>query len=520
MAEPKLLVETLLVPGDKWVKQYTTEDGLRESLVLPQFESFTKVVEQTGNEVLIEQWRGQKDSILQELLSRSRRLRVTGPCQVENVRNQNGRIYPSALWDRVLSEGSSFYKRLRERSVLGELEHPESGNTRLHGHNNLGLSHLVEDVHRKDGIIYATHLIFNTPAGLILREYFDNGVAVAVSSRGSGSTRTEGSDEIVEANDYVLDTFDFVYQPSVAVAVTRPVESLKTSNGSRIFLVAVEKKPMSNNLKESSDRVARARLVLEASGQYLSSGKTTLEGLLEHSQKVSDSLAGLGVITEAEFSTDVANLRGALSNRSEEINRVIRQMREAEQCDKKKKEEEPEKLPPKRESLLDADERHDRVLESAYRRHRELKERYDTAIKLGETLLTKARQTKKALESRIRSLQKQVVEHQRRTEASLRLMEALVRRYRREQVNRYVEGLVNRYPSLKSIEKQLGECKTIRQARSLVESIVVPLMKGKRDYPGDLPPLVEGRKPTKGPAREGTAKAANLMECLVRRLKQ
>jgi hypothetical protein len=520
MAERKLLIETMTVPPDQWQKEWVTSEGLKESVLMPRWEEFNRLLEQEKNEQLIEHWRGSKDQILQELLSHNKRLRVTGPGQVENLKNQNGRIYPSTLWDRVLSEDGTFRRRLRERSVLGELEHPESGNTKLHGHNNLGLSHLVEDVQRKDGKIYVTHLIFNTPAGQILREYFDVGVPVAVSSRGSGSTRNENGDEIVEASDYVLDTFDHVYIPSVMGATTRPVESLQTNNGSRIFLVPIlENKTMTTpvQLKESSDRTARARVVVESSGQYLGGKDITLEGLLEHAQKVNDTLAGLGSITESEFSSDVAHLRGQLTNRGEEITRAIRRMREAEECiaaeEKAKKEKE------KKEDITPTDDAAARVMERAYRRDRSLQERYHVAIQLGETLVTKSRANKRMAERTIKQLRGQLAEAFKRAEASLKLLEATVKRYRGEQVAQYVESLMNHAPALKPIEKQLSECHTVKQVKQLVEGFIQPIMSGRKDYPSDLPPLTEARGSSARPARAGVAKPTNLMESLVRKVK-
>ncbi len=530
MAERKILIETMVVPPEKWTKEWVQDDGLKESIVVPRFDTFSKLVEAEGNEKLTELWRSSKEGMLQELLSRGKRLRVTGPGQMENARNQNGRIYTSALWDNVLREDSPFRRRLRERSVLGEVEHPESGNTKLHGHNNLGLSHLVEDVQRKDGTIYTTHLILNTPAGQIIKEYFDVGVAVAQSSRGSGSTRTEGSDEIVEAGDYVLDCWDFVYLPSVSIARTHPVESLQTSNGSKIFFVPVlENINMGtpSTLKESSDRTARARIVLESSGVYLNSKDVSLDGLLEHSSKINDCLAGLGVITESEFVSDVANLRGSLTNRSEEITRAVKRIREDEAevaaaapapVETPKEETKPEEV-----KAEGQDEDVEKVLEAAHRRRNKgLQERYDTSIQLGETLVRKAREYKTKAEAAIKGLRKKVDESTKRSEAALKLLEAVVKRYRSEQVTQFVENLIAKNPPLKVVEKQLRASKTIKEAKSLVEGVIKPLLTGKggKSYPSDLPPLNESSDSPTGPARTGTAKTTNLMESLVRKNKR
>src|SRR5690606_10586842 len=111
-----------------------------------------------------------------------------------NQRNGNGRVYPTELWDKVLSEDSEFSQRLRNRHVLGELEHPAEGNTKLPR-----VSHLVERVWRRDGVIYAQHLIFRTPHGQIIEELYRAKAIPGVSSRGAGSTRQVNGDDVVEA---------------------------------------------------------------------------------------------------------------------------------------------------------------------------------------------------------------------------------------------------------------------------------------------------------------------------------
>lgn len=543
MAERKLLVENLSVPFSEWKTELVTAPGLVESLVMPEAAKFNELVLATKNERLIEHWRSGKDGILQELMSSSSRMRATGPAQREGVKNENGRIYGKDVWDLTLAENSMFMRRLKERRTLGELEHPESGSTKLHGHNMLGLSHLVESVERKDGIIYATHLIFNTPAGRLVREYFENKVPVCVSSRGSGSTRMEGGAEIVEASDFILDTFDFVFVPSVSIAVAQPVyesvcspagETENTKGGSRIFLVPVfsEKSKMNVSLKESSDRTARARLVLEASGQYISGKEVTLEGLLENAQKVSECLSGLGMITESEFASDVANLRGALTSRSEEITRMIKKLREEEEdkikddeedededeAPKKKKDDEEEEKT-KKEPCDDSDMSVEEALQRTFNRNRSLRERYQVAIKLGETLTKRAREMKANYESTIKSLNAKLSETKKRAEATTRLMEAVVRRYRKEQVKRFAESVVKENPALKSVENQISNCRSLKEAKAIVEGIIKPLMEGsKRKYPSDLPPLTETVSQP-GPAREDSneARPSNLMEALLRR---
>src|SRR6201981_3124659 len=65
-------------------------------------------------------------------------MKVRGVFQRYDEKNANGRIYPKELFTRCLNE-ESWLTRLKENSVLGMIEHPEDGITRLTG----PISHIV-----------------------------------------------------------------------------------------------------------------------------------------------------------------------------------------------------------------------------------------------------------------------------------------------------------------------------------------------------------------------------------------
>jgi hypothetical protein len=157
-------------------------------------------------------------------------LHVRGIYQRVGAKNENGRVYPGAVWDKVLAEDSKFMKRLSEGRVLGELEHPETGNTHLQR-----VSHKITNVWRENlqtgneynvepgEYILGEEVILHTPNGNILEELYRAKVPVGISSRGRGDTEKNGDVEEVCSN-YELDTFDHVYQPSVIEATPTPVE--------------------------------------------------------------------------------------------------------------------------------------------------------------------------------------------------------------------------------------------------------------------------------------------------------
>lgn len=152
-----------------------------------------------------------------------------------DARNENNRRYPRSVWARNLDESSPFMHRLRDRCVLGELEHPESGNTHLervsHLITNVWIQHLDEAALRKMKVegrvkpgeyIMGRYEILAPPTkGGILRVLHESKIPVGVSSRGRGDvTSVEGVD--VVQDNYDLDTFDAVYMPSVVEARPGP----------------------------------------------------------------------------------------------------------------------------------------------------------------------------------------------------------------------------------------------------------------------------------------------------------
>ncbi len=103
---------------------------------------------------------------------------LEGVLQRSDVKNANGRIYPRSLWERTLAEGSPVMKKVQERGMMGHLEHPKDGVTKLSE-----VSHLV--------------------TSLKLKENGDVVGRIGISSRGSGTVGAGGRVN----EDYRLETF-------------------------------------------------------------------------------------------------------------------------------------------------------------------------------------------------------------------------------------------------------------------------------------------------------------------------
>lgn len=135
---------------------------------------------------------------------------VTGKFQHAGVVNRNNRVYPRRCFEQQLAPNSELMRRVRERKVIGHLEHPEDGRTDLSK-----AAVLIADLRmNENGEVMGTLETLSTPAGQVASALFKDKVTVGISSRGRGSvnTRDDGVDEVQD--DYVMETFDLVADPS------------------------------------------------------------------------------------------------------------------------------------------------------------------------------------------------------------------------------------------------------------------------------------------------------------------
>lgn len=140
------------------------------------------------------------------------KLMAKGLFGICGVPTANGRIYPKKLIEREIKR---LDERMRNRQVMGELDHPDSGKTSL-----MRVSHIITRLSLDGDNVMGEAEILPTPNGKILRALVEAGVRVGVSSRGFGSTKaTQEGDEVGE--DFALNTYDFVADPSVRTALPR-----------------------------------------------------------------------------------------------------------------------------------------------------------------------------------------------------------------------------------------------------------------------------------------------------------
>ena len=131
---------------------------------------------------------------------------MRGILQKANVLNQNGRIYPKEILDR---EVRNYQKFIKENRALGECDHPDSSVVNLKN-----ASHIVREAYMDGDVCHGVVELLDTPAGKILQSLVESGVTLGISSRGLGSTRSEGDYQVVQ-DDFQLICWDYVSELEV-----------------------------------------------------------------------------------------------------------------------------------------------------------------------------------------------------------------------------------------------------------------------------------------------------------------
>lgn len=131
---------------------------------------------------------------------------MTGILQKADTLNRNGRVYPFSILKR---EVDKYMELVENNTAGGELDHPDSAVVSL-----ANVSHRVTEMWWNGPDLYGKVLIAEeTPAGQILRGLLKAGFMLGISSRGVGSVKNKGNQDIVQ-DDFELIAFDFVSSPS------------------------------------------------------------------------------------------------------------------------------------------------------------------------------------------------------------------------------------------------------------------------------------------------------------------
>ena len=148
---------------------------------------------------------GEARSLLEAAPSVSGQVKLRGVFQRAESKNANGRIYPLHILEREVQRLQPF---LKERRLVGELDHPQSAKIRMPF-----ASHVVTNLWLEGNDVWGELEPLTTHHGQDLRALIHDRVKIGVSSRGTGNLRNEDRGLIVQEN-YRMLTFDIVSDPS------------------------------------------------------------------------------------------------------------------------------------------------------------------------------------------------------------------------------------------------------------------------------------------------------------------
>ena len=164
-----------------------------------------------------------------KLVADGKKFYMTGCMQKYDTPNGNGRVYSKKILQREIE---NYWKLVKERRALGELDHPDDSVINLKN-----ASHLVTDMWWDGPALMGKVEILNTPSGEILKNLAQSGVTLGISSRGLGSVRESQGQTIVE-DDFQLICFDFVSEPSTPGAFMHTKGGMREHKEPNIFTKA------------------------------------------------------------------------------------------------------------------------------------------------------------------------------------------------------------------------------------------------------------------------------------------
>ena len=138
--------------------------------------------------------------------------RLTGLVQKADDPNENLRVYPLDVMREAVA---NIQPAIKERMVLGELDHPEDA--KIHTEN---ACLLLTKLWMEGKNVYGQfEILEGMPKGQMLKSLIDQGVTVSISSRGVGDMEVELMEDGSECNKvlpgFSFVCFDAVNEPSV-----------------------------------------------------------------------------------------------------------------------------------------------------------------------------------------------------------------------------------------------------------------------------------------------------------------
>jgi len=166
-----------------------------------------------------------------------------------DIKNRNGRIYPSAVLSKEVDKYTESF--ISKGRALGELGHPEGPTINLDR-----VSHKIVSLKKEGSNFVGKAKLLETPMGKIASNLLNEGVKLGVSSRGMGSLELKNGVNYVK-DDFMLATAaDIVADPSAPDAFVEGIMEGKEW----VWESGVLREVQIEQIKRSIDTASRVEL--------------------------------------------------------------------------------------------------------------------------------------------------------------------------------------------------------------------------------------------------------------------
>lgn len=137
----------------------------------------------------------------------SRKFFIEGVMLQGNLKNRNGRVYPTEILAKEVKNYTENY--INKKRSFGELNHPPNPSINLDR-----VSHMITEIRQDGNNFIGRAKIMETPMGKIVQAIMEDDGVLGVSSRGLGSLKESREGKIVQSDFTLTTAADIVSDPS------------------------------------------------------------------------------------------------------------------------------------------------------------------------------------------------------------------------------------------------------------------------------------------------------------------
>ena len=290
------------------------------------------------------------------------------------VVNNNDRIYEE---NEYLPHLEYLNKKINEKRLLGELDHPEKFDISL-----TKVSHVIEklEYNKEKRQIHGRVKLLDTPSGKIAKELVEAGVPISISSRAAGLVESDKKVKIKK-----IFTYDLVADPGFNEAVlTRMNESLGIINENvAIYDVTSQYPELLEDFERNTTSKVDEKETKTKSSDSMQNGVVTTDELNTYSMVLKEEIEAIhkkiATLSEnAELSSQVNKLTESIQKMQNYVDYLASQVDKNVQYS--------EYVAEKLDKVIDYTDYVAKTLDESIQYSNHIAEKTDTAIQYGEYL--------------------------------------------------------------------------------------------------------------------------------------